>query len=237
LARCAQRSKLIRDEPRATETRSGSAGLSFDQARYAAPRAFGNMTLVQEEIREMSRWMVLDRLRQDLRYAFRTLGRNRGFTVVAILTLALGIGANTAIFSLLNAVELRRLPVRDPQQLVMLQWTANKKADWSGGSSSYNGCDAAKRGAVSAGCSFSYPVFDYFRSHSKLFSGLAAVAGPAGLDARIRGELVHASAQFVSCGFFSLLGVSTQLGRAIDAKDDQPGAEPVTVLSSRYWEK
>ncbi len=185
----------------------------------------------------MSGWMLLDKLRQDLHYAFRTLGRNRGFTAVAILTLALGIGANTAIFSLLNAVELRRLPVRDPQQLVMLEWTANKKADWPGGSSSYGGCDARKLGAVSAGCSFSYPVFDYFRSHSKLFSGLAAVAGPAGFQARVRGELVHASAQFVSGGFFSVLGVSTQLGRALDDKDDLPGAEPVAVLSSRYWEK
>jgi len=213
------------------------AGLPPDQARHAAQRAFGNTTLVQEKIREMSRWMLLDRLRQDLRYAFRTLGRNRGFTAVAILTLALGIGANTAIFSLLNAVELRRLPVRDPQQLVMLQWTANKKADWSGGSSSYGGCDARKLGAVSAGCSFSYPLFDYFRSHSKLFSGLAAVAGPAGLNARIRGEIVHASAQFVSGDFFSVVGVQTQLGRTIDAKDDLGGSEPVAVLSSRYWEK
>ncbi len=213
------------------------AGLPPDQARYAARRAFGNTTLVREEIRGMSRWMVLERLGQDLRYGLRTLGRNRGFTAVAILTLALGIGANTAIFSLLNAVELRRLPVRDPQQLVMLEWSANKKADWSGGSSSYNGCDAAKLGAVSAGCSFSYPVFDYFRSHSKLFSGLAAVAGPAGLDARIRGETVHASAQFVSGDFFSVLGVYTQLGRTIDAKDDLAGSEPVAVLSSRYWEK
>jgi predicted permease len=213
------------------------AGLSLDQARYAAQRIFGNTALIQEEIRDMSRWMVLDRLRQDLHYAFRTLGRNRGFTAVAILTLALGIGANTAIFSLLNAVELRRLPVRDPQQLVMLEWTASKKADWSGGSSSYNGCDAGKLGAVSAGCSFSYPMFDYFRSHSNLFSGLAAVAGPAGLDARIRGEIVHASAQFVSGDFFSVLGVYTQLGRTIDARDDLASSEPVAVLSSRYWEK
>jgi predicted permease len=212
-------------------------GLAPDRASYAARRAFGNTTLVQEEIREMSRWMLLDRLRQDLHYAFRTLGRNRGFTAVAILTLALGIGANTAVFSLLNAVELRRLPVRDPQQLVMLEWTANKKADWRGGSSSYNGCDARKLGAVSAGCSFSYPDFDYFRSRSRLLSGLAAVAGPAGLDARIRGEIVHASAQFVSGDFFSVLGVRTQLGRTIDARDDLAGAEPVAVLSSPYWEK
>src|ERR1700693_6448560 len=122
-------------------------GLPPDEARYAAQRAFGNMGLVKEEVRAMSPWILLDRLRQDLHYAFRTLGRNRGFTAVAILTLALGIGANTAIFSLLNAVELRRLPVRDPQQLVMLEWTASKKADWPGGSSSYSGCDARKLGA------------------------------------------------------------------------------------------
>jgi len=218
------------------------AGLSFDQARYAALRAFGNPTLVREEIREMSRWIVLDNLRQDLRYALRALGKSRGFAAVAILTLALGIGANTAIFSLLNAVELRSLPVRDPQQLVMLEWSANKKAIWPEGYSSYNGCDAGEIAdagqmrSVSAGCSFSYPVFDYFRSHAKLFSGLTALAGPAGFQMRIRGEIVRASAQFVSGEFFSVLGASAQLGRTLVAADDQPGAEPVAVLSSRSWE-
>jgi predicted permease len=218
------------------------AGLPPDQARYAAQRAFGNTTLVQEEIREMSRWMLLDRLRQDLHYAFRTLGRNRGFTTVAILTLALGIGANTAIFSLLNAVELRRLPVRDSQELVMLQWSADKKVSWSEGYSSYGSCDAGEIAdagqmrSVSAGCSFSYPVFDYFRSQAKQFSGLAAVAGPARFQARIRGEIVPANAQFVSGDFFRVLGVSTQLGRTLGAADDLPGAAPAAVLSSRYWE-
>jgi len=211
------------------------AGLTTDQARYAAQRTFGSTTLIQEEIREMSRWMLLDRLRQDLHYAFRTLGRNREFTAVAILTLALGIGANTAIFSLLNAVELRRLPVRDPQQLVMLEWTANKKASWAN-SSSYSGCDAKKLGVVSAGCSFTYPAFEYFRSHSNQFSGFAAVAGPAGFQTRIHGEIVRASAQFVSGEFFSILGVHAQLGRTLVAEDDLTGAEPVAVLSSHYWE-
>jgi macrolide transport system ATP-binding/permease protein len=218
------------------------AGMSPRQASYAARRAFGNTTLVQEEIREMSRWILLDRLRQDLHYAFRALGRNRGFTTVAILTLALGIGANTAIFSLLNAVELRRLPVRDPQQLVMLEWAANKKVGWPEGYNSYGGCDSGELGdagqmrSASAGCSFSYPVFDYFRLHSKLFSGLAAVAGPSGFQARIHGEIVRANAQFVSGDFFSVLGVSTQLGRTLDTEDDRASADPVAVLSSRYWE-
>jgi predicted permease len=217
------------------------AGLPVDQARYAAQRAFGNVTLVREEIREMSRWMLLDRLRQDLRYALRTLGRNPGFTAVAILTLALGIGANTAIFSLLNAVELRRLPVRDPQELALLEWSADKKVNWPEGSSSYGGCDAGEirdagqMRSNTAGCSFSYPAFDHFRSHSKLFSGVAAVAGPAGFQTRLHGEIVHAAAQFVSGDFFSILGVSAQVGRTLDSKDDLPGAEPVAVLSSRCW--
>ena len=210
-------------------------GLPPEQARRAAQRAFGSATLVKEEIREMSLWTRFDRFAQDLRYGWRALGRNRGFATVSILTLALGIGANTVIFSVWNAVDLRRLPVRDPQQLVMLEWSANAK--WQGGSSSgYGGCDADRLHAAYAECSFSYPAFEYFRSRSKSVSGLAAVAGPAGLQARIRGEIVPASAQFVSGDFFQVLGVPAQLGRTIDESDDQAGAAPVAVLSFRYWE-
>jgi predicted permease len=210
-------------------------GLSADQARYAAQRAFGNATLIQEEIREMSRWTVFERLGQDLRYGLRTLGRNRGFTVVAVFTLALGIGANTAIFSVLNAVDLRRLPVRDPKQLVMLQWSADKSIKWKRYSSD-GGCNAEGLGAADAGCSFTFPAFEYLRSRSATVSGLAAVAGLDQFQARIRGEIVRASAQFVSGEFFHLLGVSTPLGRTLDEQDDLPGAEPVAVLSWRYWE-
>src|ERR1035438_10066301 len=130
-------------------------GLPPEEARRAAQRAFGSATSIKEEIREMSPWTVFDRLAQDLRYGWRALGRNRGFATVAILTLALGIGVNTAIFSVWDAVDLRRLPVRDPQQLVMLEWSANAK--WqSGGASGFGGCDADRLHAAYADCSFSY---------------------------------------------------------------------------------
>jgi hypothetical protein len=210
-------------------------GLPPEQARRAAQRAFGSTILVKEEIREMSLWTVFDRLTQDLRYGWRALGRNRGFAAVAILTLALGIGVNTAIFSVWDALDLRRLPVRDPQQLVMLEWSANAK--WQdGGSSGYGGCDTDRLHASYADCSFSYPTFQYFQSKSKTVSGLLAFAGPAGLQARIRGEIVPASAQLVSGDFFQLLGVPAQLGRMIDESDDQAAATPAAVLSFRYWE-
>jgi hypothetical protein len=101
----------------------------------------------------LSPWWVCERLAQDLRYGWRTLGRSRGFAAVAILTLALGIGANTVIFGVLNVLELRRLPVRDPQQLVMLEWSA--KAPWKSASSTYSGCDAYRLHAAFAGYSFS----------------------------------------------------------------------------------
>jgi predicted permease len=210
-------------------------GLPPEQARRAAQRAFGSATLVREEIREMSRWTIFDRLAQDLGYGWRTLGRNRGFATVAILTLALGIGANTVIFSVWNAVDLRRLPVRDPQQLTMLEWSANAK--WQGGTSSgYSGCDADRLHAAHAECGFSYPAFEYFRSRARSVSGLVAIAGPAGLQARIGGEIVYASAQFVSGDFFQVLGVPAQFGRTIEEADDHAGAAPVAVLSARYWE-
>ncbi len=117
-------------------------------------------------------------LLQDLRYGLRMLAKNPAFTAVAVLTLALGIGANTAIFTLLDAVMLRSLPVRDPSSLFVFKWIGQPKYN---GYSSYEACFDDGTQAVASGCSFSYPIFKRLRSQANVFSGVTAFAGPAQL--------------------------------------------------------
>src|SRR5260370_40718815 len=100
-------------------------GLAHDEARWAARRELGNLALVQEDTRATWGWTILEQLGQDLRYAFRTMAANRLFTLLAIASLALGIGANTAIYSFMDSILLRSLPVSNPESLVVLNWHAN----------------------------------------------------------------------------------------------------------------
>ena len=169
----------------------------------------------------------MNTLWQDLRYAFRILIKSPGFTLVAVLTLALGIGANTAIFSLINAVMLKSLPVKNPQQLVLFQWDDNKWPPQFG----QTGWDSKY--------SFSYPAFEEFRQQNKVLSGVFAWV-PLGLNDQnttvgINGEPALANGEMVTGEYFSALGVTPLLGRSITEADENPGAPRVAVISYAYW--
>ncbi|MGB8659219.1 MAG: ABC transporter permease, partial [Candidatus Acidiferrum sp.] len=175
---------------------------------------------------------------QDIRYGLRMLAKNPGFTAVAVATLALGIGANTAIFSLVNAVMLESIPVQHPEQLVVPRWSAH---EWpqNTGTSSFGDCRSQNRdrpGPNSGGCSLSYPLFKEIREQKNLFSNVSAFAGPAQLDLSGNGPASVAAGELVSGDYFQTLGVRAVLGRTLEPSDEQAGAAPVVVLNYGYWQ-
>ncbi|MGA2271195.1 MAG: ABC transporter permease [Bryobacteraceae bacterium] len=194
------------------------AGLPPDEARHAAQRAFGNMTLIREATREAWGWTWLERLWQDLRCSSRMFRKTPGFTAAAVLSLALGIGANTAIFSLLNAVVLRLLPVTDPQRLV--QFT-NTLSLWETGANNWNSF-------------FSYPQFERFQGRSKTLAGVFGRTALGRVNVAFRGTPGVALADAYTANSFSVLGVTPQYGRFFAADEDRADAS-VAILSDRYW--
>jgi predicted permease len=207
-------------------------GMPPDEARKTARRELGNALLLRERSRDAWGFAWLETLLQDLRYGLRQLRRNPGFTAVAVITLALGIGANSAIFSLIDAALLRSLPVRDPQHLVVFKWTARRQPKLEG-FNSFMGCPGAEPGEH--GCSFSYPMFRKFSSLTNVFSAAAAIGGRALLTLKDHGESRNVLGELVSGEFFKVLGVRAVIGRILDASDDTPGKPPVVVLSYSYW--
>ncbi|MGB7284184.1 MAG: ABC transporter permease [Candidatus Acidiferrum sp.] len=173
---------------------------------------------------------------QDIRYGLRMLRKNPGFTAVATATLALGIGANTAIFSLVNAVMLQSLPVRHPEQLVVPRWSAHTSPE-NTGTSSFGDCrEQGRPGPVSSSCSFSYPFYEEIRAKKDLFSDVAAFAGPEQLDLSGNGPASMAEGELVSGDYFQTLGVRAVMGRTLEPADEQAGAAPVVVLNYGYWQ-
>jgi predicted permease len=161
-------------------------------------------------------------LMQDIRYALRMLARSPGFSAIAVLTLALGIGANTAIFSLTDQILLRRLPVRNPEQLVSLRTTGSNQGHvWS---------DSTDDSGM-----FSYPMYKDLRDSNQAFSGLLA-RYPASVSVSGQGSTELAQAELVSGNYFETLGVQPALGRVFSGSDETvPGADLVAVLSYGYW--
>ncbi len=197
-------------------------GLSEAEARAAACRAFGNVTRAQERFYESRRWLVWDHLAQDVRFGLRQLRRNPGFTAVAVLTLALGLGANMAIFQLLNAIRLRSLPVENPQELVGLEL-----AD-----------EIGKRGSQESFYpALTNPLWEEIRDHQQVFSAMFAWAAED-LTLTSAGEGRSERGLWVSGDFFRALGVRPILGRVFTASDDHRGCGlPGAVVSYSFWQR
>jgi putative ABC transport system permease protein len=193
-------------------------GLSEEEARRAARRAFGNLTQAQERFYESGRWLWWDHLVQDLRFGLRTLAKNPSFTAVAVLTLALGIGANTAIFSVVNAVLLRPLPFPAPDELVRVVSVRLRE----------NVPDNA-----------SYPDFADWRAQNHVFERMAAFHADS-FTLTGQGEAAHIPGAIVSADLFSLLSARPALGRTFLPEEDNLGAAGgglVVILSYRLWQE
>ena len=188
-------------------------GLSGEDARFAACRTLGNTTRIKEETRAMWRWAAFDPIAKDLRYAFRSLRKNAVFSAAAILSLALGIGANTAIFSLIDALLLRSLPVPSPGELLQLQIIQLGRP----------------------GTSFGYPTIVALAGLTDIFEGVGGFTS-VGLNVVSSEGVERVSGAWVTGGFYRTLGLEPFAGRLLTLEDDRPGAPPVAVIAYSYWE-
>ncbi len=201
------------------------SGLPTAAARYAAQRRFGNINRVQEKSRMTWGWEGIESLLQDLNYGVRAMLRSPAFTVVALVSLALGIGANTAIFSLLDAVLLRSLPVKEPSRLVLLG-----TGDWNGISDGFALTEI-----------YSYPFYRQLQQRNAVFSDTAAIFSMLNeVHGLVEGrtETEPMNVQLVSGTYFTALGVHARIGRMLtDADDNSEGNHPVAVVSYAWWKR
>jgi predicted permease len=203
-------------------------GMTPEEARFRAMRLFGNQMSLKEKTRDMDTLGWLETLWQDLRYAGRRVRKSPAFTVVVVATLALGIGANTAIFTLIDAVMLRNLPVQDPARLVLF----------------FDGISAgAYSGDGFPGDIFSFAAWEYFRDHNEAFAGLCAFRQGSDdlmmhvLGSSESGPKEQANGHLVSGNYFAVLGVQATIGRMLTAEDDALTAPAVSVISYNFWRR
>src|SRR5262245_32819708 len=194
-----------------------AAGVSAEEAQYTARRQFGNQTLLREVSRDIWSFRYLETIAQDLRFCLRMMVRNPGFTAVAVLTLMLGIGACTAVFSVVYAVMLKPLPYRDPDRLCVLRKSVPKKGlerDWT-----------------------SYPAFRDWKDQNHVFEDLALFFRPEAAQVTIsNGDQVEKiQTAVVSANFFAVMGIAPVIGRSFLPKDGELG-EDLAVLSYGYWQ-
>lgn len=205
-----------------------AAGMTPEEARHRAQNLFGNQLLVRERTRDMDSLRWLETLWQDLRYAARIVRKTPAFASVVVLTLALGIGANTAIFTLINAIMLQKLPVKEPDQLVLFNEDI---------------AEGVYTGERFADEIFSYPAWEYLRDHNQSFQGLSAfrqgtdtlVMHVGGSSDSAPGEQVDG--HLVSGSYFTVLGVEAAIGRMLTPQDDVPAAPDVAAITYDFWQR
>jgi predicted permease len=197
------------------------AGLTSEDARYAAQRALGNAALLKEDVRAVWGWCLGEQIIQDLRYAVRSLRKSPVFTAIAVVSITLGIAANTTVFSLIDAMWFRTLPVRDPKELVRVYaWGLPNGA-------SRPGTD-----------SFSWPLYDAVRRRSTVLTDLVAHYSRAPLLLSAGGEIIEIQGAVVSANYFQMLGIQPALGRFFLQDEDQVrGRDAVAVISMGLWQR
>jgi macrolide transport system ATP-binding/permease protein len=214
-------------------------GRSEDEARWAARRDLGNATLLQEDTRSLWSWIFVEQLAQDVRYGLRTMAKNRLFTAMAALSLALGIGANTAIYSFMDAILMRSLPVSDPASLVVAKWRSRPFLNTRDAFvlHSIDGSTYEHPSGVTAAI-FPWSAFERLQEASApVLSSLFAYYPAGDVNVMIGGAAEIARGEYVSGDFFRGLAVAPAAGRLIAADDDRAGAPPVAVVSLGYSQR
>ena len=208
-------------------------GLCRDEALRLARLEFGSVEKYKEEARQSLGLRLVDELRGDLRYALRMCGRSKGFTAAAVATLALGIGANTAVFSVVDALLLRTLPVMNPEELVVFDWLRAPDSMVAG----YSGYGRPGPAGLGIRTSFSVLTVERFSEHTTTLADVFAFSPAGTLDVVAQSQADTASGLFVTGNYFAGLGVQALVGRTLSPSDDRPQAEPAAVISHRYWRR
>jgi len=221
-----------------------ACGLSRDEARAAARRDLGNVTLLQEETRALWTSRLVEQFVQDTRYAFRMMARNRAVSAFAVLSLAMGIGAGTAIYSFMDAILLRQLPVADPESLVEIAWRAKhverRNAPTAPSEFVLHAIDGRwdndETGAHAR--IFAFPAVEPLRNAAApVLSGMFTYFHTGRMNVLINSDAELADVEYVSGDFFRGLAVPPAAGRPIEASDDRPGAAPVAMLAYGYAQR
>lgn len=198
----------------------------------SASRQFGNVTFWKEGCRRMWTGLFWEELAQGLRYGLRSLAASKLFSALAMLSLALGIGANTAIYSFMDAIMVRALPVRQPEQLLLVNWRAPKR---SGVVNSHRGSSYAE-GGEQVSPDYPYHAYELLRDQNQVFSTLFAFAEAGRLNVVVHGSAVLENGEYVSGGYFAGLGLEPAIGRLLNQADDQLDASPVVAISYALWQ-